>query len=175
MILPHLNYSLLCWGFSINRLHKIQKKAIRTICMSKYNAHTKPLFKKLRLLDVFDLFKLNTLKLVYKYYNPENNPLPDYFTGMFNTVEVGHDYNTRYRNHRNPQPLTTTAKACIRYYVPVLLDSTQECITEKLFTHSLQGFSNYVKNVFINEYDTVCQIVNCYICEGGDNSTTIVT
>ena len=173
LILPHLNYSLLCWGFSINRLHKIQKKAIRTICSSKYNAHTEPLFKKLKLLNVFDLFKLNTLKFVHRYYNPDKGSLPDYFSGMFDTVEVSHDYNTRNRNPRASQPHRTTTRDCLRYYVPSLLDNTPGCITEKLYTHSLNGFSNYVKNIFINNYYSHCRIENCYICSGRDASSTI--
>ena len=50
LILPHLSYSILCWGFSICRLKKLQRKAVRVICSGKYNAHTEPLFKNLKLL-----------------------------------------------------------------------------------------------------------------------------
>ena len=164
LILPHLNYSLLCWGFSINRLQKIQKKAIRVICMSKYNAHTDPLFKYLNLLNVFDLFKLNSLKFAYKYYR---GPLPDYFSGMFNSVELNHNYNTRHRNQRYPHPNRSTTKNCVRYFVPMLMNDTPDCITEKIFTHSIQGFTMYVKKYFIDKYNVACQIENCYICRNG--------
>ena len=100
--------------------------------MSKYNAHTDPLFKNLNLLNVFDLFKLNSLKFAYKYHK---ETLPDYFSGMFDSVEIHHDYNTRHHIQHDPQPKRSTTEKCMRYFVPTLLHDTQDCITEKLFTH----------------------------------------
>ena len=47
LMLPYINYDLMVWLFSCNRIIKLQKKAIRIICLTKYNAHTEPLFKKL--------------------------------------------------------------------------------------------------------------------------------
>ena len=161
LILPHLNYSLLCWGFSVNRLQKIQKKAIRVICTSKYNAHTEPLFKYLKLLNIFYLFKLNSLKFAYKYHK---GPLPDYFSGMFDSVEANHNYNTRQQTQQYPLPMRSTTKSTIRYFVPKLLKDTSSCITDKIFTHSIQGFTIYAKNIFLDKYDTECRIENCYIC-----------
>ena len=46
LVLPHLQYSILTWGFKASRLEKLQKRALRIITRSKYNAHTEPLFKK---------------------------------------------------------------------------------------------------------------------------------
>ena len=40
LILPHLQYGILTWGFNHNRLFKLQKRAMRIITCSKYNAHT---------------------------------------------------------------------------------------------------------------------------------------
>ena len=48
LILPHLNYCILCWGFKCNRGFALQKKAIRIITCSRYNAHTEPLFKTVK-------------------------------------------------------------------------------------------------------------------------------
>ena len=42
---------------------------------------------------------------------------------------------------------------------------TPECITEKLYTNSLSGFSNYMKNYYIRNYNENCVIENCYICQ----------
>ena len=67
-MLLNINYGLMVWGFSCNRIIKLQKKAIRIIlCLTKYNAHTEPLFKKLKILNVTDTLKLHELKLYYKY------------------------------------------------------------------------------------------------------------
>ncbi len=67
LILSHLNYGILIWGYENDRLTKLQKKAIRIITLSKYNAHTEPLFKRLKLLKLIDLLHLNELKFYYKY------------------------------------------------------------------------------------------------------------
>ena len=43
LILPHLTYGILAWGFSTEPLFKLQKRAIRLISNSKFNSHTEPL------------------------------------------------------------------------------------------------------------------------------------
>ena len=46
--MPHLHYSLLTWGLSINEkhpLHLLQKKALRIITNNDYIAHTDPYVK----------------------------------------------------------------------------------------------------------------------------------
>ena len=67
MIQTHLNYGNLAWGIESNRLNKLQKRAIRIICLSKYNDHTEGLFKERKLLKFSDLVLLNSLKFFYKY------------------------------------------------------------------------------------------------------------
>ena len=52
LILPHLTYGILIWGSNISRLFKLQKRAVRTITNSSYNAHTEPIFKSLNLLKI---------------------------------------------------------------------------------------------------------------------------
>ena len=47
MILPHLHVGIKAWGFTCRRVHGLQKKAIRIITKSKFNAHTEPLFREL--------------------------------------------------------------------------------------------------------------------------------
>ena len=64
LINSSLNYGILCWGFKQNRIFQLQKKAIRTITRSKYNAHTEPLFKKLNILKVNDI----QIRKLYKFY-----------------------------------------------------------------------------------------------------------
>ncbi len=47
LIKPHLNYGILLWGHDAIRIYKLQKKAIRTISMRKYNSPIEPILKKL--------------------------------------------------------------------------------------------------------------------------------
>ena len=49
LILPYFQYSILTRGFKVGRLEKLQKRAVRIITNSSYNAHTDPLFKKVNL------------------------------------------------------------------------------------------------------------------------------
>ena len=44
LILHHLNYCVTAWGYQCNRIIKLQKKAIRTVMISSYNAHTESFF-----------------------------------------------------------------------------------------------------------------------------------
>ena len=58
LILPHIDYSILVWGFKSSRISKLQKRAVRMISCSKYSAHTEPLFKSLSLLRVENILKI---------------------------------------------------------------------------------------------------------------------
>ena len=55
LILPYFNYCILAWGATIsndNRLHLLQKKALRLTSYSNYIAHTESIYKNLRLLKL---------------------------------------------------------------------------------------------------------------------------
>ena len=66
LIMCHLNYGILVWGHTLNRLIIVPKIAVRIISCNKYIAHTEPIFKKLNLLKLEDIFKLHQLKFYYK-------------------------------------------------------------------------------------------------------------
>ena len=61
LIIPHLNYGLLVWGHKSGRIFKVQKKAVRSLTLSRYNAHTDPLFKSLKILIVQDMYNQQEL------------------------------------------------------------------------------------------------------------------
>ena len=162
LILPHIQYGILCWGFKYNRIFKLQKRAMRIITCSKYNAHTSPIFKSLELLKVEDIFKISLLKFLYKL---EKDRLPAYFPGMFVTNSANHQHSTRHRDiDRLPVPRTSSAMETIRYYLPIFVEDTPDIIKDKIHTHSPEGFTHYAKMYFIRRYPTKCYIENCYIC-----------
>ena len=66
---PHLNYCILVWGFNCVRLIKLQKKVLRYIGVTSYNAHCDPLFKTFKILKIPDLLRLQELKFYYKHTN----------------------------------------------------------------------------------------------------------
>ena len=63
LIHSHLTYGLILWGNAlqkyISKLERVQKKAIRAITRSKFNAPSSPLFRELNILKLRDLYKLN--------------------------------------------------------------------------------------------------------------------
>ena len=45
LISCQLNYGILVWGLNYKRIFKLQKRVLRSITFSKFNAHTEPLSK----------------------------------------------------------------------------------------------------------------------------------
>ena len=90
-----INYGISSWGFAnstlLNRVIKLQKKVIRNITKSKYNAHTAELFKSLNLLKFQDVIKMSCTKFYYKY---KHETLPIFF----------HHILTPPANTQNPHP-----------------------------------------------------------------------
>ena len=118
LILSHINYGILMWGYHSCRLYKLQKRAMRTITLAPYNAHSEPLFRSLNILKISDIFTLFQLKFYHKLIN---NKLPSYFTNMqFEQNQNIHRYNTRGRININlPKINHSFAKRCIRYSLPI--------------------------------------------------------
>ena len=93
LILSKINYGILTWGYESESILKLQKKAVRIITSAKYNAHTEPIFKKLSILNIHDLFSLCQLKF---YHNYLNKLLPHHFINMyFKMNNEVHHYSTR--------------------------------------------------------------------------------
>ena len=131
------------------------------ISVSKYNAHTDPIFKNLNILKIEDIA---TRKLYQRYII---NKLPDYFTINFNIQQQqsSHQYNTRYHRFMIPRVHHKFAEYTVRYQLPLLLNKNVECILDKVMTHSEYGFSQYIKNYLTGQYVERCNIPNCYICQ----------
>ena len=87
LVLPHLNYGILAWGRQTKQLDIIHTKTIRTLTGSNYNSHTEPLFKKMELLKVSDICKLQEIKLYYKFVNKQ---LPIYVDTLVRADPLRH-------------------------------------------------------------------------------------
>jgi len=164
LILPHMNYGILVWGTHLGTLSKVQKKSIRIIMKAKYNAHTEPIFKSLGLLKISDILRVIEYKFMYKL---ENQLLPQNFlTGMFITNANIHNYNTRHAyEFRLPQSKHDFVKNSIRFRLPTIINDAPEHFKNKIQTHSLQGFTKYIKLRIIENYSSICHIPFCYICQ----------
>jgi hypothetical protein len=185
----HLNYGITCWGFNnCERIIKLQKRAIRNVVKSKYNAHTEPIFKNLKILKWEDIFRTSCLKIYYKFHN---NTLPDYFSNFpFISIEALNNERIHTRPKRvrtlpdrygdsqtelpNPNPIIqisltnkSNSRKCIRHFIPKLINDLYipELAREKVFTHSSKGFNTYVKNIIFLNYSAGCLIANCHVCK----------
>ena len=49
----------------------LEKRCMRLITFSKFQVHTTPIFKNFKILKLQDIFKFNTLMLIYLYYKDE--------------------------------------------------------------------------------------------------------
>ena len=96
MIYPYLTYCNIVWGSNyctrLKSLHKVQKKIVRLMTFSKFKESTKPIFKELKLLD---LFELNTFLVSLFMYSQRTNTLPKIFKNYFLQNDDLHQYNTR--------------------------------------------------------------------------------
>ena len=104
LILCHLNYGILLWGAQHNandKLHKLQKKAIRIITSSNFLAHSEPIFKQLHLLKSYDVYKCQLLKFLFKLVNKQ---LPTYFN------QLPFSFNNQLHHHET--------RGCKRAFVP---------------------------------------------------------
>lgn len=163
LVLPYLNYGVLLWGCKAAQLERLQKKLVRIITCSKYNAHSEPILKKLRFLKATHICALHELKFCFKL---EQNSLPIYFlNSVFNKLSSTHRYSTRnVNNYRLPGIKHTFMKNSLRYRIPKTFNDSPASIKDKILTHSFHGFKQYVKQHFLSMYGEQCTIVNCYVC-----------
>ena len=163
MVQSRLLYGILAWGFDHQRLVKIQKRFIRIISLSTYNAHTEPWFKHFEILKINNLFDLNCLKFIYNYNKRE---LPNYFLNFrYEQRSSIHDHDTRFADLIDAEPTRTVmAENCIRHHIVTLLNCTPSCILDKIATHSLQGFTFYIKRYYLNQMSYECSLRQCYVC-----------
>ena len=162
LILSHLHYGILCWGFDGHKLFKMQKKSIRVVKKSKYNSHTDPIFKSLKLLKINDIFKTQCLKFLYRL---KNGTVPSYFLHNFLPTSIGHNHNTRNRELLQPARANKqTTKKSLRLYLPKLINEIPGSITNKIYTHTVDSFKKGIKSYLIGKYSLQCTKPNCYSC-----------
>ena len=129
------------------------------ITLNKYNAHTEPILKYLGLLKVNDIFTLQCLKV---YYKCTHGRVPTSFALFFtrNTIIIqDKDTNPKYFLVILREPGNV-----LNFIYHLLLRSMPTCIIDKIYTHSLNGFSNYTKQYMLAGYANNCQTRNCYVC-----------
>ena len=150
MILPHIMYCNIIWGncakYLLNRIHILQKRAIRIITNSQPLTHTHPLFKKLKLLTVYDINKFVTCTFMYSYVN---DLLPKFLDNGFTENKSRNTYNTRQRNNLYiPNYKYNISRCTVKYLGPILWNTLPEHIK---CTTSLSSFRMKYKLHLLNQ------------------------
>jgi len=145
----------LCWGCAaksvLDTLIKLQKRMVRTMTFSHNKAFSTPLFHKLNLLTLNDVFKLEIAKVMHDIENNEH--LPDYISKNFERVNWTHSYNTRHSNIKGnyvlPKIRTETGKKSIVYWdtkiwqdVPHDIKSKPLLLLKKTANHLISHYIN---------------------------------
>ena len=108
---PYFTYCIHVWGKTyssyLDPIVKIQKRIVRIISHSNYREHSAPLFTKLGILNLNDIYKFSIATFMYKFTTCD---LPNVFKGMFIKNRVVHDYSTRQADEFRVQNWHTEAK-----------------------------------------------------------------
>ena len=98
-VYPYFTYCIEVWGnvysTHLESLFKLQKWAIRTITSTKKRESTTPLFQKLKLLKLKEIYIYFVTLLMYKYYH---FCLPEVILNLFEKNNTIHSYATRSQN-----------------------------------------------------------------------------
>ena len=99
LVLPYINYGVLAWGNTskshLEKVFKLQKKALRIISNSPYLCHSAPIFKNYNVLNVYDTYNLELSTFMYKHFYDQ---LPKAFNNYFIRQPTDHRYHTRNTN-----------------------------------------------------------------------------
>ena len=92
----HLCYGICLYGLAepqyISKIILIQKRAIRILSKSPFNAHTEPLFKKLRILNFSKTLEFQFSVMMWQH---DHGELPTCFNNFFKRVTDIHEHSTR--------------------------------------------------------------------------------
>ena len=137
---------------NLKRLINLQKRVIRIVSRSPFDAQANPIFVSLRILKFEDIIKLQIGKVMYLY---KNGLLSDSFNDMFLLNCDIHSYNTsRSKNFfRLPYCRTNVTKFSLRFQGPKIFNSLssgiQNVSSTALFNSKLVIFSWYRQNLVL--------------------------
>ena len=105
------------------------------------------------------------MKVLKFYYKLKHDSLPFQFSSFVPNLSIA----SRNYGLRNPKFLIPTikhehAKTSFRYQLIKIVNGTTTDIIDRIGTHSLYGFSLYIKNTLLENYKHRCAIINCYAC-----------
>lgn len=151
LIMPYMNYGILAWGNAcsvyINRLFKVQKRALRIISNSHYRSSTNPLLIKFDVLSVKDMYNLELGTFMFKF---NNNLLPNTFDDLFTKQSDIHVIDTRHKDQfRLPLTKKVFCEKSIRFTGIRLWNGIDSTIKESLnVKHFRSAFKSHLMKCY---------------------------
>ncbi len=121
---------------------------MRIVTFSQYDDHSTPLFKKLKIIKLYDLITFHVACFMYKFYN---KLLPPVFKDFLIEVNAVHNYNTRLSSKKSyylPKVRTNYGLFNIRFLGTKIWNSIDE--TVKSF--SFQKFKKRLRDNYLDKY-----------------------
>ena len=151
LIHPYLLYGIRLWGNTyqkhVKKLESVQKRAVRAIMGAKYNDPSTPLFKTLNILNLKDLYELQTMHFVYDFVNLF---LPMSLLNVYTYHGNIHRRNTRHSTDPKPPQVNSEIMwKSFMYTSPTLWLSLDNNIKS---SRSKSIFKKRVKQRYLNVY-----------------------
>ena len=162
LIHSHICYGQYLWGYMNDKISILQKKAVRIITHSNRLTHTSPIFKSLKVLKFCDMLQLQEIKF---FFQLEHNMLPGYFEDF-----VSHFTRNEFHHTRLTMVLTPVyyrlsfMQKSFKPHIITTINTLDQQILQKVYSHSLKGLVNYIKNNMLLHYETECRVENCFTC-----------
>ena len=144
-ILPYFNYCIHIWGSTFeSHLSKVQikqKKIVRIICGVPPMTPTLPLFKKMALLNIKQLYEYSIGMLMYKIHHSMTPPILNMFV---RNADI-HEHSTRQHSHLHiPKCRTELGKRFIKYQGAIIwnmyLRELSADVSIGTFKHHMKAF-----------------------------------
>ena len=177
-ILPHILYGLALWGGTfekgLNRIVKLQKKAIRLITGAHRMDHCEPRQKELKILSLTDLYKLQVNSLTYDcvFGTP-----PKEFRNIFIFKRARLSATTRSNTNKpldidlstprnNPGPILKST------YLVKAVEFWNELPSEIQESRNKEIFRKSLKRFYLNKYKSRVHCMNIF-CRDSNICTTL--
>ena len=145
LVYPYIHYGITNWGSAakthLSKLEIKHKQIVRLMTWSKYNSPSNPIFVKLRLLKIQDVFKLKIAMLIKKIITDDT-----LVTNGIQLLSEIHPYSTRSKTKHKfyvPRTRTNLGKTTIQYQGPIIWNEIPDEYREKNFTSLKRSLKKY--------------------------------
>ena len=148
LVYSHLQYGISAWGNSaaryINKIQVQQNFIVKIITKSSFfKTELNPLYQKLKMLNLNNIYKLEILKFMGKY---QNNSLPNCFNDFYALPSKLHSYPTRFAtsdNYSMARFNKSKSQRSIRYQGPVIWNE----LPTEIKNSARKNKNNFIKRV----------------------------